>query len=70
MRLKSSVGNFKGKYFLNKLMKKIESKFFTEPYSSLVILSSVLLSTMHDTNLCYDEKFMANYGNPLYIFEL
>ena len=26
-------------------------------------------STMNDTNLCYDNKFMANYGYPLYIFK-
>ena len=28
------------------------------------------MSTMHDINLCYNKKFMANYGYPLYIFEL
>ena len=24
---------------------------------------------MNNINLCYDKKFMANYGKPLYIFK-
>ena len=34
----------------------------TESYPSLVRLFSFLLSIMDDNNLCYDKKFMANYG--------
>ena len=51
-------------------MKKIEKKFLTESYSSLVWLSSRLLPTMPDINLCYDKKLIANHGySSLHMFQ-
>ena len=38
------------------------------PYNHSELLFSSLL--YYNMNLCYDKKIMANYGYPLYIFEL
>ena len=32
-------------------------------------LFSVLLPSMNDINLCYDKKFISDYGYPLYLFK-
>ena len=41
-------------------LKKIDKKFLTEPYFSLIWLSSILLSTMNGIRFCSDKKLTAN----------
>ena len=51
------------------ILEKIENKFLYRAifFSWMIVFSSLVY---YDMNLWYDKKIMANYGYPLYIFEL